>query len=673
MQDLFHSAFLQALGKAIADSIWQMGLLFLAYQLLVFLFRIKQATVKNFLSTVLALAGFAWFVTGVALRWQLQLQQKTALVISQGNLDNTLLSQFTKDNRWELFFNWLDYKIQFLLPYLSIAYLFVLLWFAVKLFVQLQAANALRYKGIISIQDDMQEFFNYLVETMHLQRPVQLFISTQIDIPATLGFLKPIVLLPATAVTHLTAAQLEAVLLHELAHIKRNDYFWNLLLSVSETMMFFNPFALLLIGIARRERENSCDDHVMNYQQNAAVYAEALLNVEKARIKHPQLVMALGDNKHHLMDRVKRILNIPAEKNKISTRLLALLLFTIVFASMGWLIKQRQPAAETKETVATKQTEKQMLRTVFFTTDSVVKEKNNVMALRDVKQKITLELKRKPNSEDILVWNELNGEELKFDKVIFNEMPAEWIEQLVKPRMAPSAEIKGKRPRVLVRNVYDSAIVAMREREMEAYLQSMDRMNEWRERFPQQQPMRIKGGGTVMHRNAKQFNLDSIMQKLNGRFTFAFDGQHSFPEVSFPEYFPPGPETFYFHQREPGSQQATDEAKKKQVRAKFTINRRMQKEDSTDNDRLNKKVKGSPVIAYLYNTQVHDRVKGDKELTEESHIRIVVDNVQLNTVNGQQLPNCSCPEVMIQEYNIAPQQQPAQPKRVIKRLEVIRL
>ncbi|MBP6688265.1 MAG: hypothetical protein KA160_10445, partial [Lacibacter sp.] len=72
MQDLFQSAFLQALGKAIADSIWQMGLLFTLYHLFVFLFRIKHATVKNFLSTVFALAGFAWFISGTALRWQQQ-------------------------------------------------------------------------------------------------------------------------------------------------------------------------------------------------------------------------------------------------------------------------------------------------------------------------------------------------------------------------------------------------------------------------------------------------------------------------------------------------------------------------------------------------------------------------------------------------------------------------
>lgn len=150
--------------------------------------------------------------------------------------------------------------MNFILPYSSVAYLFVLLWFTTKLVIQLQTANSLRRKRITTAIEDLQNFFEFLVESMGIKRTVQLVISRQIDIPATLGFLKPIVLLPAAAVAHLTPAQLEAVLLHELAHIKRNDYFWNLLLSVAETMLFFNPFALLLIGMARKERENSCDD-----------------------------------------------------------------------------------------------------------------------------------------------------------------------------------------------------------------------------------------------------------------------------------------------------------------------------------------------------------------------------------------------------------------------------
>jgi beta-lactamase regulating signal transducer with metallopeptidase domain len=658
MRELFQSAFLQALGKAIADSIWQMGLLFLLYHLLVFLFRIKQATVKNFISTVFALSGFAWFISGIAQRWQQQLLHKTSLVISEGNLNNTLLSNFTNDNRWELFFNWLDYKIQFVLPYLSIAYLFVLLWFGVKLVVQLQAANALRYKGLSNVSDDMQEFFAYLVETMGLQRPVQLFISKQIDIPATLGFLKPIVLLPATAVTHLTAAQLEAVLLHELAHIKRNDYFWNLLLSVSETMLFFNPFALLLIGIARRERENSCDDHVMNFQQNAAVYAEALLNVEKARIQNPQLVMALGDNKHHLMDRVKRILNIPAEKNKISTRLLALLLFTVVFALMGWLIKERQPIVKTKQPVAAEQLTNEKTKTVYFTTDAMVKQKNDAVLLRDDKQKIRLELKEKINDEDIIVWNETEEKELKFDKVIFNDMPAEWFEQLVKPGVRVRLPDVKHKPGVAVRLLHDSTFISERDQEMEMYIENVDRFQQGREqRFPQQR-MR-NAGGTTMH-YSKNWNVDSLMHKFNGQFNFRFEGNDHWPEGVFREYFPA--EEFYMQPKIIAQQQAADDVKKERLKARFNIVTRKPKKDTTDNAQVKTRMKNGPVLAYLYDQR---GLREDVQAAQQ-HVQIILEDNHLRLMNQQ--PPCTCPDsLQIQR------QAPAQPKRVIKKLEVIRL
>ncbi len=664
MQELFQSAFLQALGKAIADSIWQMGLLFLLYQLLVFVLRIKQATVKNFISTVFALGGFAWFISGIAIRWQQQLQHKTSIIISEGNLNNSLLSSFTKDNRWELFFNWLDYKIQFVLPYLSIAYLFVLLWFGMKLIVQLQAANSLRYKGLSDVNDDMQEFFAYLVETMGLQRHVQLYISKQIDIPATLGFLKPIVLLPATAVTHLTAAQLEAVLLHELAHIKRNDYFWNLLLSVSETMLFFNPFALLLIGIARRERENSCDDHVMNFQQNAAVYAEALLNVEKARIQNPQLVMALGDNKHHLMDRVKRILNMPAEKNKISTRLLALLLFTVVFALMGWLIKERQPVKETKQVASKEQPLKEKIKTVYFTTDEVMKQKDEAVLLRDEKQKIRLELKPELKEEDILVWNEIEDKEIKFDKVIFDDMPAEWFEQLVKPGMRVPLPEPGQKPGVRMYRRYDSALVSEREKEMEVYADNVERLKKWREHFPQQK-MR-NSGGTTMMQYPKGSNFDSLMHKLNGQFNFTFEG-HTIPDVMFREYFTG--EGFYNHSKGNAQQQAADDEKKERIKTKFTINRK--RKDTTDNAQVKSRLRsGSPVIAYLYNEQ---GLREDVQMAQE-HVQIILENNHLRMMNQ---PPCGCPDSLQVQMQGHGQnlQQPAPPqrRRVIRKLEVIRL
>lgn len=655
MQQLFQSAFLQALGKAIADSIWQMGLLFLIYQLLVFLFRIKQATVKNFISTVFALSGFVWFISNIILHWQTQLQQKTSLVINDAAISNSLLGNFTTDNRWELFFNWIDYKLQFILPYLSIAYLFVMLWFATKLFVQLQATHSLRNKGISTVNDELQEFFSFLVTSMAIPRNVQLFISTKIDIPATLGFIKPIVLLPATAVTHLTAAQLEAVLLHELAHIKRNDYFWNLLLSVSETMLFFNPFALLLIGIARRERENSCDDHVMNYQQNAAVYAEALLNVEKARIKHPQLVMALGDNKHHLMDRVKRILNIPAEKNKISTRLLALLFFTVLFALTGWMIKEVKPTATKEQVVTTTTAPLEKTRTVFFTADAVVKKNNEAVSLRDDKRQIRVELKKTVNENELLVWNEAMDKEMKFDKVIFNDLPAEWIERFVQPgmRMATEPEFR-KRAMPLLRNKVDSAAFVYTS-DAEFYLENTDE-RETNNKQPKRTAQRI-AGNPYLHFQ-KNWNTDSLMQKIQGQFPGNFSFHSDFPADMFQQF--PQLEHFYVQRDKERREGQSAGENKPQPRKRFTINVRSPK-DTTDNARLKSRERQSPVMAYLYN---QPGLREDVQMAKEQ-IQIIIENDHVRMMQTQPEP-CSCPDSMLLAT-------PPPPKRYVKRLEVIRL
>lgn len=666
MQQLFQSAFLQALGKAIANSIWQIGLLYLLYHLVVFLFRIKQSTVKNFFSTVLSFTGFAWFLYTIGSLWNNQLQQKTALVITDAGAGNSLLNSFTNSNRWELFFNWLDYKIQFILPYLSAAYLFVLLWFAAKLIIQVQAANALRNKGLTEVEDEVKEFFSYLVETMGLQRSVQLYFSKQIDIPATIGFLKPIVLLPATAVTHLTAAQLEAVLLHELAHIKRNDYFWNMLLSVSETILFFNPFALLLIGIARKERENSCDDYVMNYQQNAAVYAEALLNVEKARIQNPQLAMALGDNKHHLKDRIKRILNLPAEKNKISSRLLALVLFTVVFALTGWMLKEHKPAVQLSERrmVTSTPLKKSANTTYYLTTEVVEKKTKDEVVLHDEERKYRLQLHPKTKMENVVLWDELENEELKFDKVIINDMPVEWFERIVKPGTKHPVEKPGQpEPEdvFLFRYKHDSARYAQQEKEMHLYYESGDRNT-------REAPRRKMPSVRVLpqHYSAytKNFHTDSLLKKINIQWPEGFTFQQ-FPPDEFFQRFLPMEEGVFFQRLQQGS----DEVKKERMKTKVGVMRKPRKEvDSTlAEEELRYRTNRSAALAVLHNKKaLLDEIK-----RVQQHFEIVVENDVL-FLQGPP-PSCNCPVDSIpqqgQQMNMPPQ-----PKRiVIKKLEVIRL
>ena len=90
---------------------------------------------------------------------------------------------------------------------------------------------------------------------LNIKKDVAIKISKSITTPLTIGFIKPIILIPIASINNLTAAQLEAVLLHELAHIKRQDYLINLLLMMIDVLMFFNPFSKCISNQINIERE----------------------------------------------------------------------------------------------------------------------------------------------------------------------------------------------------------------------------------------------------------------------------------------------------------------------------------------------------------------------------------------------------------------------------------
>ena len=526
MLQLADFGFLPALGKAIAASIWQMGLLFIIYQIIIALFKIKQASAKNLLSTIFSLGGFLWFALSF-LQFIVN-TPKSSLVIEKGAFNNKLLQEFAAGNQWQLLLNQVEYRFNLLLPYLSIAYLFVLLWFALKLSIQLYQTHQLKSKGVNNVHEELEQLIKNLSAYLGIAKKVTAFISLQIDIPATVGFIKPVILLPAAAVTHLSPAQIEAVLLHELAHIRRHDYLINLLLSIAETFLFFNPFALLLINTARKERENSCDDVVMQYQQNAADYAEALLNVEKARLLTPQLAMALGDNKHHLLQRVKRILNVPVEKNKISTRLLALLFFTFVFALTGWVLQTKKQPSVTNEKTAQPQTRKG--ETLVLSPDVVIKNENKSITLRDGSKKINLEIKRE-NSEDKFILLNEDGKRFEFDKLVFEELPAEWMYEFI-PDDAP---LIAKHPRQLQMQgfpAYEMHDTLMREQYRNHYNAAIEQYRRNNSRMKIVNGKREKDA--QMHFYFKDGDhFDSVMQGFNNLQPFYNFEMKEMPFVLF--------------------------------------------------------------------------------------------------------------------------------------------
>jgi hypothetical protein len=151
------------------------------------------------------------------------------------------------------------------------------------------------------------------------------------------------ILLPLAAINQLSIEQTEAIILHELNHIRRNDYLVNLVVAFSTVVLFFNPFARLLSMILRNEREHCCDDLVMQFQYKPGHYAEALLLLERNRGTENQVqLQATGTNRFHLFQRVRRILTGEPTTTPVSHRMLALFIGFLFVGFIGWYRPSQQ-------------------------------------------------------------------------------------------------------------------------------------------------------------------------------------------------------------------------------------------------------------------------------------------------------------------------------------------
>jgi len=140
-----------------------------------------------------------------------------------------------------------------------------------------------------------------------VSRPVQLLDSALVDVPSVIGWLRPAIVLPFSALAGLAPAHLEAILAHELAHIRRADYLINVLQSVVEILLFYHPAVWWVSRRIRLEREHCCDDVAAALCGDRVVYARALASLEELRVRTPALAMGAGGG--DLLDRVRRLID----------------------------------------------------------------------------------------------------------------------------------------------------------------------------------------------------------------------------------------------------------------------------------------------------------------------------------------------------------------------------
>ncbi|WP_295793782.1 M56 family metallopeptidase [Mucilaginibacter sp.] len=156
-------------------------------------------------------------------------------------------------------------------------------------------------------------------------------------IPLVIGYLKPVILIPVGLVNSMEQPEVEAILLHELAHIGRNDYLVNLLQSIMETLLFFNPAVLWLSHLIKTERENCCDDVVLAQTGNKINYIRALVHFQEYNFNPPRHTFALGGKGTAIIARMERMIdNRNRGLNYIEIICLAILLvFGVLFITAG--------------------------------------------------------------------------------------------------------------------------------------------------------------------------------------------------------------------------------------------------------------------------------------------------------------------------------------------------
>jgi beta-lactamase regulating signal transducer with metallopeptidase domain len=147
-----------------------------------------------------------------------------------------------------------------------------------------------------------------LATRLRISKPVRLAVSGLAQVPAVVGWLRPIVLLPASVFTGLAPEQIDALLAHELAHVRRHDYLINLLQTAAETLFFYHPAVWWVSRKVREERENCCDDLAVEICGSKVAYVRALTDLEQMRRTTPRLAMAADGGS--LLNRAQRLLRV---------------------------------------------------------------------------------------------------------------------------------------------------------------------------------------------------------------------------------------------------------------------------------------------------------------------------------------------------------------------------
>ncbi|MCF0062363.1 M56 family metallopeptidase [Dyadobacter chenwenxiniae] len=313
--ELYFQKLVQALSLTLIHSLWQ-GLIaaVIAGTILMLTKKAKPALRYNLLATLL----FALVLTSAYTFASLLFSENEFVNNHLSNSESVRFAVAGKvsisekiafagsDNRV-----WISYLMDFCS---SQAQVIATIWFVVFSFKSFQATAGFLYLQKVKkhnahpLRESWRLRFDILAKKMKISQAIQVIESEHVLVPMVIGFLKPMVIIPFGIFINLPETQIEAIVLHELAHIKRRDYVVNLMQIFCENIFFFNPALLWLSSLIREEREHCCDDLAISVMENKTSFVHALVSFQEYHVTGSAFEMAFSRNRNHLLDRIKRII-----------------------------------------------------------------------------------------------------------------------------------------------------------------------------------------------------------------------------------------------------------------------------------------------------------------------------------------------------------------------------
>ena len=318
---VLHNTLADRVGWVLLHSLWQGAVIGFAFALVRLALRRHSANVRYLAGCLglafLLIAPVATVLVGVMPSPQIHLSSPgpvrhvfvpTAAPVAVQN------PEARDSNAWYL--QWVAEFCARLAPLLAASWMAGVAFFSIRLTRSWWWVRALRTKDNELVDPAWMETLNDLRCRLEINRPVRLLKSALVEVPTVIGWLRPVILLPAASLTGLTPTQLEAILAHELAHVRRLDYLINALQCLMETLMFYHPAVWWISRCVREERENCCDDLVVKVCGDRLAYARALATLEECRANLPQFAFAASGGS--LLNRVRRLLGAPEQSAPVT-------------------------------------------------------------------------------------------------------------------------------------------------------------------------------------------------------------------------------------------------------------------------------------------------------------------------------------------------------------------